>query len=89
MTDTPGAAPRRIGGIDDDLDPDLAPAGRDEQPPSQLESLEQALSAALTADVTYDPITLAIEKRPGVTVRYGTQISDEQIAAWRKRRTNS
>lgn len=76
---------RRIGADPDDLDPDLRPPGDSEAPATQLENLLGDLESALTAQVDHEPLTLRVEKRPGVSVRYRTEITDEQMAAWRKR----
>lgn len=77
---------RRIGslGADDDLDPDLAPPQASEVS-SPLESLVSQLEDALTADVSFEPITLRIDKRPALSVRYSTELDDDKISAFRKR----
>lgn len=83
---------RRVGGssIESDqsdgvpVDPTLA-APQPGEVPSQLENVFEAFEKALAADVTFEPITLEVAKRPGVAVRYSTVISNEQISAWRKR----
>jgi hypothetical protein len=78
-------AARRIGTLgDDDLDPDLAPVAPAERTTS-LDTLLSDLDKALTADVTFEPLTLAVVKRPGVSIRYRTDLDDEKLEAFRKR----
>lgn len=81
MTETP----RRIGALDpDDLDPDLAPVQPAERTTS-LDSLLTDLDKALKADVDFAPITLQVLKRPGVAIRYATDLDDEKLEAFRRR----
>jgi hypothetical protein len=76
---------RRIGSLgDDDQDPDMAPVQPSEKT-THLDGVVARLEQALTQEVTFEPVTVQIAKRPGVSVRYRTELNDEQLAAWRKR----
>lgn len=79
------AAPRRIGAITDDA-PDLAPPTDDERrAPSVGQSLLAALDAALEADVVKEPVTYPVTMRPGLSIRYSTDIDDDKMTVWRNR----
>lgn len=78
-------APRRIGTLaSDENDADLVPPQPHERA-TTLDGLLGDLENALTADVSFEPITLQVDKRPGVAIRYRTQIDDDMMTSWRKR----
>src|SRR6476660_673634 len=80
-------SPQRIGTLDEDerdYDPSLAPV-KDAERTTQLGDLLTQLEQALTAEVTWEPITLPILKRPGVSVRFSTELDEETINSIRKR----
>jgi hypothetical protein len=63
-----------------DDDPTFAPPQRDE-----VTSPLDALKASLQTEYRNPPTTLPVKARPGVEVRFDTNIDAELLQAWRKR----
>lgn len=77
--------PRRVGTLPDDA-PDLAPfTDAEKRPPSMIDDLTAALDKALSGDVVKEPVTFPVQLRPGVSIRYSTDIDDEKLQGWQKR----
>lgn len=84
--------PQRIGALPTDgIDaPDLAPFSDEEtRGTSMLDDLNAALDAALSADVVKEDVTLPVPLRPGLTVRFSTDVDDEKMKGWRARSQDS
>jgi hypothetical protein len=78
-------SPRRVGALPD-VAPDLAPFTPDEtRGRPVIDDLQAALDKALSADVTFEPVVLEVPKRPGMSVRFSTDITDEKMNGWTKR----
>lgn len=80
---------RRIGAIPgqaDYEDPDTAPVPASAAP-TVGQGLLADLAAQLTAAVTHEDVVLEVQMRPGVAVRYSTELDDAKLTQWRKMST--
>lgn len=54
------------------------------EPGTVLDDLMGDLTAALTAEISSEPVVLEVLKRPGVSVRYRTDLNDDELSRFRK-----
>lgn len=82
MTDSP----RRIGALPTDEAEDLTPFTPEEKAGRPvIDDLNAALDKALSEEISFEPIVLEVPKRPGMSIRYSTDIDDDKMNGWTKR----